>query len=162
MEIWKEINDFSYEISSYGRVRHKVTKRIRKLEVHDAKYLRVKLHKKNLKVHRLVGLYFISNPENKPEINHKDGNKHNNHVDNLEWVTPEENVRHALERGLIQRSLTEQEILKIYEECWVNQKRMRDIVDEYEISEMIVQNIKFKRNYKDILTKVRLRLEIVS
>ena len=51
-------------------------------------------------VHRLVGMAFIPNPENKPCINHKDGNPQNNHVDNLEWVTYSENTLHAYRIGL--------------------------------------------------------------
>jgi hypothetical protein len=53
-------------------------------------------------VHRLVGIAFIPNPDNKPEINHKDGNKQNNLVDNLEWVTPVENQNHSVATGLKQ------------------------------------------------------------
>ena len=53
------------------------------------------------KVHRLIALTFIPNPENKPTINHKDGNKSNNNVANLEWATACENVRHAINTGLI-------------------------------------------------------------
>ena len=63
--------------------------------------LRIKNRRKNFKIHRLVALHFISNPQNKKEVNHKDGNKANNNAYNLEWTTPKENTIHAHTSGLV-------------------------------------------------------------
>lgn len=63
-------------------------------------YASIRLPDKNHLIHRLVAEAFIPNPEKKPQVNHKDGNKRNNNVTNLEWVTAKENVVHAVNTGL--------------------------------------------------------------
>ena len=107
-EIWKPIPEFEqYEISNYGRVKSKQRNKItlKKLQLTtDNKYYRVQLCGSNKSrrflIHRLVGCAFIPNPDNLPQINHKDGNGLNNHADNLEWVTEQENNQHAKDNKL--------------------------------------------------------------
>jgi hypothetical protein len=70
-------------------------------------YLRITLNdnkiRKCFKIHRLVSLAFLPNPENKAEVNHIDSRKDNNHISNLEWVTPKENMAHAKREGLMDK-----------------------------------------------------------
>ena len=104
-EEWRIIQetDGKYSISDKGRVRNNNTMHIlspsnKEGYRHISLYINGKPRPKS--VHRLVAMEFIPNPENKREVNHKDGNPSNNCVENLEWVTPEENMQHAIDNHL--------------------------------------------------------------
>ena len=102
---WRTINtNLGYEISDEGQVRNKKTGKILKGIPDKDGYLRVHLYNpiKNFYVHRLVAQAFLDSPkENQTEVHHKDGNRQNNNINNLEWVTPAENTRHAVNTGLM-------------------------------------------------------------
>ena len=89
-----------YDVTENGEVINLHNKHKRVLQPNTKGYLRVTINGKNLLVHRLVAKKYVPNPENKPQVNHIDGNKLNNHYTNLEWVTNQENRTHAVEHGL--------------------------------------------------------------
>lgn len=104
-EIWKEINienenTSGYYISSLGRFKNKKGVIMKDYKPHHSGYVYLRVNIKKYALHRLVALAFIENPENKPFVNHIDGNKINNKVENLEWVTTSENNFHNHKIGL--------------------------------------------------------------
>lgn len=155
-EEWKPVPNFEglYEVSNLGRVRS-VERKVRSNQRNNhffavkqrfllpdisAAYYRVTLSKdgktKRFSVHRLVCEAFLENPENKPFVNHKDGDKLNNTLSNLEWVTQSENCIHALETGLAKPVKGERHGMAKYSEETVNEIRML-----YETTSMTHQSI---------------------
>lgn len=108
-DTWSKIEGFSnYSVSTSGEIRNDSSGKIKKPYINPCGYYNVDLYEDGYRykkrVHRLVGEAFIENPECKPQINHKDGNKLNNTIDNLEWVTESENMQHAFAIGLAKPS----------------------------------------------------------
>ncbi|MBS4207470.1 NUMOD4 motif-containing HNH endonuclease [Bacillus sp. FJAT-50079] len=145
MELWKTIEGASaYEVSNLGRVRRKAKKdgSCLKPTVNGSGYETVKLKQdENGKyrthyLHRVVAEAFIPNLENKIDVNHKDGEKTNNHVSNLEWNTRKENINHAWEIGLFgsESILYEEDVTEIhklyipYNKEW-NMERLAEMYD---------------------------------
>lgn len=98
-EIWKELKipgfkSENYYISNLGRFKNSKGIIMKDYKPHHTGYIYVRVNIKKFALHRLVALMFIDNPENKPFVNHIDGNKENNNLDNLEWVTCAENNKH--------------------------------------------------------------------
>ena len=103
-KVWSKIPGSHYSVSINGEVRNDLTGQIKTPHKNGSGYYDVHLYDNSKstvhKIHRLVADAFIPNPEDKPCINHIDGNKTNNNVDNLEWVTHSENMKHAYRTGL--------------------------------------------------------------
>ena len=103
IEIWKQISNLPYEISSLGKIRN-LKGKVLKTYIQNSGYEQIKLNYQGLhihkSIHRLVAEAFIANPLNKIYVNHIDGNKLNNTVNNLEWCTNSENILHARKTGL--------------------------------------------------------------
>jgi hypothetical protein len=173
MEIWKDIeeNDY-YQVSNLGRVKSKsrkvphskygevsVKERILKPAKDGKGYFRVALAKgrtlKTYKVHRLVAKSFIDNPENKPQVNHIDGNKTNNHYSNLEWCTNQENAIHAAKNGLWKykkghnhhRSKIDKKGVELLSKMKLKGHKNQDIADYFGVSVSCVKRT-FKRGIK--------------
>jgi hypothetical protein len=161
IEKWKDVEgwDGIYSVSDTGKIRNNKTGKLRKFRKEKLGYLSVDLWNrgfmKRLKIHRLVALAFIPNMDSKPQVNHKDGNKENNSVENLEWNTAQENSQHAYQTGLSQAitgekhgrsKLTELEAMFIKSSTEPN----KVLADEFGVSSRLVRKIKNNELWKNI------------
>ena len=137
-EIWKDVY-FNGKITSLVSNTGVVTNtkgEVRKLTDNGAGYFSVqvatyksasgKTKSKRDYIHRVVAKHFLENPDNLPQVNHKDCNKSNNHVDNLEWISGSNNIKHAHEEGRMTRRSTEASIVILtvdqVKECYTRVK----------------------------------------
>jgi len=162
-EIWREIKEYNgdYLISNLGKIKsiknNKVT--IKKQWNDKDCYLNVSLYflnkKCQKKVHRLVAQEFLSNPENKPQINHIDGNKQNNNIDNLEWCTNSENMIHAYKTGLREIRIGENGYNSKLTESNVRCIRlsnvdMKNLANIYNVTCTTIFNIKKRKTWRHV------------
>jgi hypothetical protein len=156
-ERWSSIPGISFEVSSFGRIRNTVTGRVRKPQFWKG-YYRIRIGGKTFKIHRLVASAFVPNPNNLPEVNHKDGVGISNFDTNLEWSTHADNMRHAIKKGLWKPAkfgeengaskLTKNQIRKIRKKYIRGKIRQIDLAAEFGVSQrmisLIVRNEKWQ------------------
>lgn len=169
MEIWKEIKGYEglYAISNLGRVKRLISfkckvERFLKPHISTTGYYFVGLYKdafgRNIKIHRLIATHFIDNPNNLPFINHKDGDKLNNSIQNLEWVTAKENCNHAKENNLHNISgskhfasiLTEEKVLEIRKNYPLRKTNVIKFAASYGIAKPTLMDIMARKRWAHI------------
>jgi hypothetical protein len=162
METFRDIQGYEsqYEISNLGRVRNKNKDCFVCIKTGKVGYNVVNLWKyneyKTFYIHRLTAIHFIDNPKGLDEVNHLDGNKLNNSISNLEWVTTGENVRHAISTGLTplgdrrkNAKLSNADALEIYRLS--HSGILASIIAEmFNISKTQVYQIKNKKEWRHI------------
>lgn len=176
-ELWKPVKGFEgeYEVSNFGRVKSldTIQRRSNGRVMCDFKikgkilkpfrtgkgdgYYTVSIHGKFYKVHRLVATAFVPNPCNLPQVNHIDGDKTNNSVNNLEWVTNLENMQHAVRKGLRplggkvpNAKFTNEQVQEIRKEYEPNirGKGIKALAKKYGVAYSTIKNILYGRKWK--------------
>jgi len=115
--IWERFRDSQYAVSKCGLVKNLTNGRLKNLSIDTYGYLVTTLFKdgrrRQYKVHRIVAEVFVEGFKEDLQVNHIDGDKKNNHFENLEWCTHEENRNHAIKNGLFINRISEEDVTKI-------------------------------------------------
>ena len=161
-EIWKSVVSYEgkYEVSNLGDVKSCRTNKLLCKYKQKNGYMKTTLGRKSVYVHRLVAIAFLKNPHNKDQVNHKDCNKQNNHVNNLEWSTYRENQDHAIKNKVFlfgqkhpSSKLKDHEAVKIRELYFSGQLRVFELAKKFKVSRaLITLIIKNKRYNSEFIT----------
>ena len=142
-------------IYSDGRVWSKRDDKFLKSRINRTGYNRFSIKGKNKYIHRAVAEAFIPNPLDLPQVNHKNGKKWDNRVENLEWCTSKQNIKHAIEMGLCttgedcyQAKLTEKQVKEI--RSFPKGVLLKDIAKQYDASVPTISNIRNNKRWKHI------------
>lgn len=152
-EIEKPIPNFDgYSINIYGEVfsiKRKIKKKLKtQISVHG--YIKIKLNKSYCAIHRLVAITFIANPKNCEQVNHKDGNKKNNHISNLEWCTAKQNILHAYRAGAKRTKLIKSKVEKIKILMRDTNITNEKIAKRFKCSTRSIEKIRYGENWPHI------------
>lgn len=157
VEVFKDVKGYIglYQVSNLGNVKGLKNNKLLSQKTSKCGYKEVNLFKdrkgKSITVHRLVAQTFIPNPDNKPQVNHIDGNKENNTVSNLEWITNYDNMQHSIRTGLrdnkkIGELVKEKRGKKVMQydldgnfiKCW---NSVREVADELNIDRHTIRKV---------------------
>jgi transposase len=179
-EEWRDISGYEgyYQVSNLGRVRscdrvvktergdRAIKMRLMKPNLHRRGYYRIDLQKASVRitcfVHRLVAIAFLPIQDGRDQVNHKNGIKTDNCVDNLEWCNQHENMRHAVEYGLkpsmvgenaVNSLLTESQVLEI-RELRANGTKLRIIAEMYGVSLSAIAMVVYCYNWAHLPSAV--------
>lgn len=149
-EEWRDVfGSGVYQVSNLGRVRNRKSMRILRLQTNKDGYHVVRLFcvgNQTHRVHRLVASAFIPNPLNLQQVNHLLPPKNNNHVSNLEWASPSQNVRHSFKTGLHMETLTPVAVTEI--KALKGILPLKEIAKLYKVSKATVSRIHLGRAWK--------------
>lgn len=173
-EVWKDVVGYEgfYMVSNFGRIKSlyrqykrksvlvTTFERLMKLGINDYYIFKTASTGvlKTITVHRAIAQCFIPNPDNKPCVNHIDGNKLNNSIENLEWVTFKENTIHGVENGLIKicgesnhfAKLVESQVIEIY----TSKETTRELAKRYSVNDETIRKIRVGINWKQITKNI--------
>lgn len=167
LEVWKSLPGYEdlYEVSNFGRIKslrynHTKEAKILSTYVNQNGYMCVKICRQGIKqclVHRLVAMLFVPNTDNKPHINHKDGNKANNTSDNLEWCTRSENQLHAcrvLGKGILEMNgasklthVKAKEMRELFQREKLSYRRLGAL---FGVSDTLARSVILNKSWRDV------------